>query len=327
MISVERLSKRYGSIRAVEDLSFEARPGEVLGFLGPNGAGKSTTMRILTGFLSPTSGRATVCGHDVVEDSIAVRRRTGYLPEHTPVYTDMTVAEFLRFVAEARGVPWRQRKAAVGQAMDDCGLSHVTGRLIGHLSKGYRQRTCFAQALVHRPDVLILDEPTSGLDPNQIVEIRDLVCDLARQRTIVWSTHILSEVEALCERVLIVSEGRAVALGAPDALRSSLPGARALSITLHTETDSATVTSKLESLAGVDSALPSPEKPGDYTIHPAADADPRDAIVELAASVGWKLRALTPLEPSLEDVFRHVTGTAVNATDAEALSSSIQGAR
>lgn len=313
MISVARLSKSYGSVHAVRDLSFEVRSGEVLGFLGPNGAGKSTTMRILTGYLNPSSGAASVAGHDVVDEPLAARSCIGYLPEHTPVYTDMTVREYLRFVAEARGVPRRDRKRAVAAAIVDCGLDNVAGRLIGHLSKGYRQRTCLAQSLVHRPPVLILDEPTSGLDPNQIVEIRGLVSELAKDRAIIWSTHILGEVEALCERVLIINAGRAVALGSPDELKRSIPDARPLRISIAGAPDENAVAQRVAAIPGVravDRLGPVQTEDGleyELRVTPDDDVAVRDRIVESTRDAGWRLRRLNALDPTLEDVFRYLT--------------------
>ncbi len=315
MISVARLSKSYGSVHAVRDLSFEVRSGEVLGFLGPNGAGKSTTMRILTGYLNPSSGSASVAGYDVVDEPLEARSRIGYLPEHTPVYTDMTVTEYLRFVAEARGVARRDRKRAVAAAITDCGLEAVAGRLIGHLSKGYRQRTCLAQSLVHRPPVLILDEPTSGLDPNQIVEVRRLVSELAKERAIIWSTHILSEVEALCERVLIINAGRAVALGSPDELKRAIPDARPLRVSVAGAPGEDAVVERISAVPGVrsverlgsisDGTNDTPE----YELRVASDDDVavRDRIVESTREAGWRLRRLTAIDPTLEDVFRYQT--------------------
>jgi len=309
MISVEHLSKRYGSIHAVRDLSFEARAGEILGFLGPNGAGKSTTMRILTGYLCPSEGGASVAGFDVVERPLDVRRRVGYLPEHTPVYADMTVLEYLRFVAEVRGVPRAERRAAIARVLADCGLEGVRRRLIGHLSKGFRQRTCLAQALVHHPPVLILDEPTSGLDPNQIVEIRSLIRQLGLERTVVWSTHILSEVEALCSRVLIVNEGRVVALGTPQELRGMVPESRPLRVTLRCAQSEDAVRERLLAIPGVAAVGVHPSPDGEHELELRSDdgEDPRAEVSALAAAQRWTLVTLAREEPTLEDVFRYLT--------------------
>jgi ABC-2 type transport system ATP-binding protein len=218
MIQVANLTKDYGSKRAVDQLSFEVPSGEVLGFLGPNGAGKSTTMKILACYLAPTSGTVRVAGHDVFEDSLQVRQNVGYLPENTPLYRDMTSLEFLEFVAALRGVEADQRERRIRQIAQVCGLFEVMGQPVGELSKGYRQRVGLAQAMVHDPPILILDEPTSGLDPNQIVEIRELIKEIGKQKTVILSTHILSEVEATCGRVIIIHQGKMVADGSTEEL-------------------------------------------------------------------------------------------------------------
>ena len=210
MIEVANLSKRYGDLAAVQDLSFTAHPGEILGFLGPNGAGKTTTLRVITGFLPATSGRVRVCGFDVFEESAEVRRRIGYLPENPPLYNDMMVVPYLRFAARIHGVESGGVGAAVDRVIDTCGLSGVTGRLLGHLSKGFRQRVGLAQALIHDPEVLILDEPTNGLDPGQIRDMLSFIRTLGAKRTIVLSTHILSQVLGACQKVVIINDGRIV---------------------------------------------------------------------------------------------------------------------
>jgi ABC-2 type transport system ATP-binding protein len=210
MIEVANLSKRYGDLAAVQDLSFTAHPGEILGFLGPNGAGKTTTLRVITGFLPATSGTVRVCGFDVFEQSAEVRRRIGYLPENPPLYNDMMVVPYLRFAARIHGVERGGVGAAVDRVIDTCGLGGVTGRLLGHLSKGFRQRVGLAQALIHDPEVLILDEPTNGLDPGQIREMLSFIRSLGAKRTIVLSTHILSQVLSACQKVVIINDGHIV---------------------------------------------------------------------------------------------------------------------
>ncbi len=220
MITVDHLVKRYGAHVAVDDLSFGVERGEVVGFLGPNGAGKSTTLRVLAGFLGPTSGKVTVAGHDIVEDSFAARASIGYMPEAVPLYQDMRVAEYLAFRAELKRVPRKQRKAHVDDAMERAHVSHVATVLIGKLSKGFRQRVGLADALVAKPSLLILDEPTAGLDPNEIREVRDLLRDLGKEHTVLLSTHILSEVEAACSRVLVIARGRLVAQGTLDEIHA-----------------------------------------------------------------------------------------------------------
>jgi ABC-2 type transport system ATP-binding protein len=226
VIKVENLSKSFGPKLAVDGVSFEVGKGEVLGFLGPNGAGKSTTMRMITGFIPPTSGRVSVCGLDVQEDPIEVKRRIGYLPEAAPSYTDMSVMSFLKFAADMRGLQGEARRAAVRRVVELCHLESVLGQTIDTLSKGFRHRTCLAQALIHDPEVLILDEPTDGLDPNQKHEVRTLIRQMGENKAIVFSTHILEEVEAACTRAIIIDRGRIVADGAPQELAARAPSGR-----------------------------------------------------------------------------------------------------
>jgi ABC-2 type transport system ATP-binding protein len=224
-IEVKNLTKFYGDFQALKGISFEVHQGEIVGFLGPNGAGKSTTMKILTCFMAATSGSAKVVGRDVFEDSIAVRARVGYLPESVPLYDQMIVYDYIEHLAEMRGVPASRRADRVKYAIEVCGLAPVVGKKIDELSKGYRQRVGLAQALVHEPDVLILDEPTSGLDPNQIVEIRELIRRIGREKTVLLSTHILQEIEALCDRVILINGGKVVADGTFEALYDAYPAA------------------------------------------------------------------------------------------------------
>src|SRR6516225_12097251 len=211
MIEVEQLTKRYGPTLAVSDVTFQVQKGEILGFLGPNGAGKTTTMRVITGYLPPSSGNVTVAGHDVVEEPLEAKKRTGYLPESPPVYTDMRVTEYLAFVARIKGLPRREIKSRLDEVCEKCAISDVRERQIGKLSKGYRQRVGLAQAIIHNPEVLVLDEPTAGLDPKQIIETRELIKGLAGQHTIILSTHILPEVEQTCQQVIIINKGKLVA--------------------------------------------------------------------------------------------------------------------
>ena len=228
MIEVEHLTKRYGHIVAVDDISFQVNKGEILGFLGPNGAGKTTTMRVLTGYIPATEGRAVVAGYDVFEQPIEAKRRTGYLPETPPLYPDMTVREYLHFVAKIKGVAPKERTARVEQVMSRTWVSDMAGRACGKLSKGYRQRVGLAQALIHNPDVLILDEPTAGLDPKQIIETRRLIKELAGDHTIILSTHILPEVSQTCERVVIINKGKVVAVDTPANLTRRLRGSETM---------------------------------------------------------------------------------------------------
>ena len=218
MIKVEGLTKRYGDVTAIEDLSFQVEKGEIVGFLGPNGAGKTTTMRIITGFLPSTDGTASVAGHDIFEKPMEVKNKIGYLPEHPPLYADMTVAGYLKFVSKIKGVPRSARADAIDRMVERCGLKDVRKKIIGKLSKGYRQRVGLAQAMIHDPQVLILDEPTISLDPKQIIEIRELVKSLAGDQTIILSTHILPEVTMICQRCLIIDQGRIVADDSLEAL-------------------------------------------------------------------------------------------------------------
>ncbi|OGA18072.1 MAG: multidrug ABC transporter ATP-binding protein [Betaproteobacteria bacterium RIFCSPLOWO2_02_FULL_63_19] len=220
MIKVENLTKVFGAKRAVDDVSFEVSKGEVLGFLGPNGAGKSTTMRMITGFIPPTSGKVSVCGFDMAEDPLPGKRRIGYLPEAAPSYQEMTVRSFLNFAAEIRGLRGDERTRAVWRAVETCSLESVINQSIETLSKGFRHRTCFAQAIIHDPEVLVMDEPTDGLDPNQKHEARTLIRRMGESKAIIFSTHILEEVEAVCTRAIIIDRGRIVANGTPDELKA-----------------------------------------------------------------------------------------------------------
>ncbi len=302
MIEVENLQKDYGPARALQGISFQVRRGEVVGFLGPNGAGKSTTMRILTGYLLPTGGRASVLGMDVVNESLAVRQRIGYLPESTPLYTEMRVDEYLRFAAEIRGVPGRDVKRAVARVVDACGLERVVGKDIHELSKGYRQRVGLAQAMVHEPDLLILDEPTSGLDPNQIVEVRALIQRLGTEHTVLLSTHYLQEVEAACSRVLVIDRGRLVADGTRDELVAALPLGGVL---LRVAADRAALARALQ--LPVDDLIELPADRGIRGFRLAVSLLPEHEIARRITAAGIALHELAPLRPSLEDAFRSLT--------------------
>src|SRR5688572_30083121 len=253
MIRVDRLTKVYGANRAVNAISFEVPRGEVLGFLGPNGAGKSTTMKMLTCYLAPTAGSAQVAGFDVYAQSLEVRRRIGYLPEDTPLYRDMLVLEYLDYVTELRRVPRGERRARIKRIGEVTGIMGVLGKRIGELSRGFRQRVGLTQAMVHDPDILILDEPTSGLDPNQIVEIRSLIKELGQKKTVILSTHILSEVQSTCDRVLIISDGRLVADDAPERLMTAQGGTVTVVLAArgNAALDPAKIYGALERLPGV----------------------------------------------------------------------------
>jgi ABC-2 type transport system ATP-binding protein len=307
MIRVDRLSKLYGHFRAVSSISFEVHRGEVLGFLGPNGAGKSTTMKMLTCFLAPTEGRAEVAGHDVYTQSLEVRRRIGYLPEDTPLYRDMLVLEYLDYVTELRRIPRRYRRQRIRTIGEVTGIMDVLGKRIGELSRGYRQRVGLTQAMVHDPDILVLDEPTSGLDPNQIVEIRKLIKELGREKTVILSTHILPEVEATCDRVVIISDGRLVADGRPGDLIAR-EHANKFRILLET-VEPAPVRAKLEELAGVRSVAQESSESGtlQFTITSDGSKDLRRELYRASVDNGWPLLELDRREASLEEVFARLT--------------------
>jgi ABC-2 type transport system ATP-binding protein len=299
MIRIESLVKAFGAKRAVDGVSFAVERGEVLGFLGPNGAGKSTTMRMITGFLPPTSGRITVGGHDVAESPLETKRLIGYLPEAAPSYPDMTVEGFLGFAAAMRGLAGAARRKAIGRVVELCFLKSVLAQSIDTLSKGYRHRTCLAQALIHDPEVLILDEPTDGLDPNQKHEVRNLIRELGRSKALVFSTHILEEVDAACTRAIIIDRGRIVANGTPAELRAM--SAHAGAVTLHAAGASAEKLAALGRVEPVDGA---------FRVYPrdkAAAGQLALAVVELAHREGWKLDALRTEDGQLDEVFRSIT--------------------
>jgi len=311
MIQVDGLTKNYGAFRAVDGVSFNVRKGEVLGFLGPNGAGKSTTMKILTCYLSPTGGTARVAGYDVFDQSLEVRKRIGYLPEDTPIYRDMTVLELLRFVADVRGMPRDKREARIKEIGGRCGLGDVAGKLVGELSKGFRQRVGLAQAMIHDPDILILDEPTSGLDPNQIVEIRQLIKEVGQEKTVILSTHILQEVEATCGRMIIISRGKLVADGTPEDLRARQRGGRYRVVVEANGTPAEAVRSRLGGVNGVGSchAVTGEDGAHAFAIDATTTDDLRKSLFRAAVDNKWTLLELVRESASLEDVFRNLTTT------------------
>jgi ABC-2 type transport system ATP-binding protein len=308
MIEVERLEKSYGFARALKGISFRVQKGEVIGFLGPNGAGKSTTMKILTGYLLPSGGRASVAGHDVVADSLAVRRCIGYLPESTPLYGEMRVDDYLRFCADIRGIERGKQAAAIDRAVELCGLSRVTGKNIVELSKGYKQRVGLAQAIVHEPAVLILDEPTSGLDPNQIVEVRKLIERLGQEHTVVLSTHYLQEVEKSCSRVIIVNQGEIVADGTRDELVARFPAG---TLRLRVRGPVEKVRQQLQELLPAGTAVDvgaADAGVADYRVDVGAITVPIDeTIARLVVKNGWDLLEIRRDRASLEDAFRALT--------------------
>jgi ABC-2 type transport system ATP-binding protein len=314
MIEVESLTKRYGRTTAVDGVSFRVERGEILGFLGPNGAGKTTTMRILTCYLPPTEGAARVAGYDVFSQPMEVKRRVGYLPETPPLYPDMSVREYLDFCARIKGVPAKERKTRVGDAIEKCRVGDVRDKLIAKLSKGYRQRVGLAQAILHNPDVLILDEPTAGLDPKQIIETRELIRSLAGDHTVILSTHILPEVSMTCGRVVIINKGRVVAEDTPDNLTRRLKGAGTIRVEARGE--AASVLEAVRAVPGVLAAHPRGGHDGAVIVDVEAEAG-RDVRAELAWAVVTKGHALLGLQQmgmSLEEIFLHLTTT--DAADA-----------
>ncbi|HEY5813091.1 MAG TPA: ATP-binding cassette domain-containing protein [Terrimicrobiaceae bacterium] len=304
MIKVEKLTKRYGSMTAVDQIDFEVNKGEIVGFLGPNGAGKSTTMRMLACYLPPTSGRAEVAGCDVFRDSLRAREHIGYMPEHVPLPHDMRVNEYLSFRAALKGVPGRRIKERLADVCDLCGLGEVERKIIGTLSKGFRQRLGLADAMIHEPELLILDEPTIGLDPNQIRQVRELIKNLHRHHTILLSTHILPEVEMTCSRVIIINKGRIEALDTPENLRSRISSQG--EVILEARTEDPHAIAKLRTLRGVKDAVQ--KKVGDwtrFTLH--VESDPRESLHALAVKEGWPVRELSRRSATLEQVFAEVT--------------------
>ncbi|HEY8078455.1 MAG TPA: ABC transporter ATP-binding protein [Labilithrix sp.] len=312
MISVEHLVKRYGPSAAVDDLSFEVDKGEVVGFLGPNGAGKSTTMRILAGFLGATSGKISVAGHDIVRESFEARTKIGYMPEAVPLYPEMRVGEYLSFRAELKRVPRGKRKAQVEEAMERAGAADVATTLIGNLSKGYRQRVGLADALVAKPPLLVLDEPTAGLDPNQIREVRALVKELGKEHTVLLSTHILSEVEASCSRVVVIAKGKLVAEGTMESLAKKR---RSAGLVLVVRGDADAAIAAARAVEGVQKAERESSADGVHTLRCAwgkklDDASAARAIEEIVAALvraGAFVREVRPIRSSLEEVFAELT--------------------
>jgi ABC-2 type transport system ATP-binding protein len=303
MIEVQALTKLYGNKAAIDNLTFTVEQGEVVGFLGPNGAGKTTTMRVLSCFMPPTAGTAKVSGFDIRSQSFEVRRRIGYLPEHVPLYTDLTVTQYLNFVADAKGVPSQMRRQRVEETMERCLLRDARHRITGRLSKGYRQRVGLAQALLGDPPVLILDEPTIGLDPKQIIEIRSLIRDMRGERTVLLSTHILPEVSMVCQRVIIINEGRIVAVDTPENLTRRLQ--RSTQVLLQVEGPPEQIASRLEGVSGVlrvqtkDGAGPLRR----YVVETEKSRDLRQELAQVVCNSGWGLMELRPVDMTLEDIF------------------------
>ena len=304
MIEVDHLTKVYNGRKAVDGISFTVQKGEILGFLGPNGAGKTTTMRILSCYMPASDGTARVAGYDIFEDSLEVRRRIGYLPENPPLYPEMTVESYLHFVARIKGAPSSGRRAMVDDAMQKCAVGDVRNRIIGKLSKGYKQRVGLAQALLNNPEVLILDEPTIGLDPRQIYEVRSLIKGLAGDHTVVLSTHILPEVSMTCGRVVIINNGKVVAMDTPTGLTQQRKGAEKIALLVDGPRDA--VLAKLRSLQGVLDVKTDGEAgdgPSNYTVESALETDLRRLLAREIVGQGWGLLELRGVSMSLEDVF------------------------
>jgi ABC-2 type transport system ATP-binding protein len=314
MIKVEGLTKRYARTVAVDNISFEVEKGEIVGFLGPNGAGKTTTMRVLTCFLPPTSGNATVAGFDVLENPMDVKKRIGYLPETPPLYPEMEVVEYLKFVGGLKGIPSGALKSRVNEVMERCAVADVGKKLISKVSKGYRQRVGLAQAIIHNPDVLILDEPTSGLDPQQIIHTRELIRSLSGDHTIILSTHILSEVEHSCERVIIISNGKLVAIDSVMNLTNRLRGSQAVAVELEAadgRPNPTDVQQRLEQVPGVSRVLMK-ESRGGRLIFEVEGLQGRHISSDLARAVvnaGWNLSELKSVGFSLEEIFLQLTAS------------------
>jgi ABC-2 type transport system ATP-binding protein len=307
MIQIKNLTKNYGELKAVDDVTFDVHTGEILGFLGPNGAGKTTTVRVITCYLLPTSGTVEVEGLSVVERSLEIRKKIGYLPENAPLYSEMNVLDYLHFIMGVRGITkdqWNQRGKEITEI---CGLGPVIHRNIGELSKGFRQRVGLAQAMVHDPDILILDEPTSGLDPNQIAEIRSLIKELGKEKTVILCTHILPEVEATCGRVLIINEGKIVADGSPTELQSSFQGKEQIYLELRAPEDAAAKLDNLENVEKVEQIASNGDDLKRFNIESAKGVDLREKLFRLAVENDWVLLEMRQEQASLEDIFRQLT--------------------
>jgi ABC-2 type transport system ATP-binding protein len=304
-IVVENLTKKYGDQKAVDDISFEVKSGEVVGFLGPNGAGKSTTMRMLTCYMAPTDGRIEVAGFKTEKDPEEIKKKIGYLPENNPLYTDMAIIDYLRFCAEIQGIHHDEVNGRIKEMIDVCGLNLERHKKINELSKGYRQRVGLAQAMIHDPEILILDEPTSGLDPNQIVEIRRLIKELGKEKTVILSSHILSEVEATCDRILIINKGKIVADGTSDTLRKQAQGQELISVMIEGEQEK--VKKAILGLASVEKVTEMESRNGFLLVQSKPDVSSRKPIFDLCVKNKWYLLEMTGIETKLEDVFREVT--------------------
>ncbi|MFA3784021.1 ATP-binding cassette domain-containing protein [Melioribacteraceae bacterium 4301-Me] len=306
-IIVENLTKKYGTQRAIDNISFEVKTGEILGFLGPNGAGKTTTMKIITCYMAPSDGDVKINGESILEKYDTLKKKIGYLPENNPLYYDMPVIDYLRFVAELQGVPRNQIQERIIKMVRTTGLNDEKHKKIGELSKGYRQRVGLAQAMIHDPEILILDEPTTGLDPNQIVEIRKLIKELGREKTVILSTHILSEVEATCDRILIINKGHIVADGTADVLRRQAQGQEVLRVQISEAPSRDEIILALKNLDSVAMVDPVQDSQNTFIINSKNESSSRKPIFEMCVKNNWVLTEMTPIETKLEDVFRELT--------------------
>ena len=317
MIEVKNLVKNYGKYEAVKGISFKVDTGEVVGFLGPNGAGKSTTMNIITGYISASSGEVSIDGFDILKNPKEAKKRIGYLPEIPPLYTDMTVTEYLEFVADLKGIKKNEIKPMLADIMDKIKITHVSGKVIKNLSKGYRQRVGLAQALVGYPEVLILDEPTVGLDPKQIIEIRDVIKDLSKTHTIILSSHILSEVSAVCNRVIIINKGRVIAVDTPERLSDNL-GQNSIKVKVKGDRDAVLSAFKEDTaFTSAEEEYTNEDGTVELVIKGAENTDPREAAFDNAVRNGFKLLMLKSDKMSLEEVFLQVTENAAEEENAE----------
>lgn len=303
MIKVSGLTKDYGARRAIHNLTFDAQQGEIVGFLGPNGAGKTTTLRILTGYMPPTDGEAIVAGYDVVEESLEVRKRVGYLPETVPLYTDMAVFDYLKFMGDLRRIP--NVESRVDEVLEMVGLTDRANGYIGNLSKGMRQRVGLAQALMHRPEVLILDEPTIGLDPSQMVEVRELIREIGKDRTVLLSTHLLNEAQNLCDRVLIINKGRIVAEDTTENLQARLLGAERVMLRVRGESDD--LEKAIKKVKGVQGVSTKGEGTVEFEFSPGKDVRPE--VARQVIDAGYDLLEMRPLGMSLEEIFLELTSS------------------
>lgn len=317
MIVVENLTKRYADRLVVQDVSFHVQKGEILGFLGPNGAGKSTTMKMLTGYLTPTGGKVTIGGHDMATEPLQAKSLMGYMPENPPLYPEMSVTDYLAFVARLRGVEGGKVKTAVADVLEKCWLTEVPKKLIGHLSKGFQQRVGLAQALIHNPPVIVLDEPTNGLDPKQIIQIRQLIRGFANDHTVILSTHILPEVQNTCSRVLIINGGKVVAEGAPQQLESQLRGSRRILAEVRAPKEA--VTERLSTLHGVNNLAVATHMDNaelvSVTLDTGSDVDLRERVAAEVVGAGWGLVELKSVGLSLEEIFLKLTTTDAATTE------------